>query len=502
MSKLINLFSNSDKLEGTKSDKTWHRLIEITLIYNELWQGICDGDVKPNKPTNADSLAKWEIKNAKALALIKSSVNDEMYVRVENATDAWCALKFFKDLFDTQPESKKVDLQLKLLQQKLTERGDVLEYLSRLKNIKQEIINDGFPAIDDSFMVPIVIVGLPSSYMHFLETLQVTRKLEKLKFDELCEMLSQHDKTFGKKKKVREDVFLIEASTNCRTSLNKTPKFQQHSAQFANDQDEDNSEYVFTSSPASQISSHLRSDYENAWILDSRATQHMTCRRDFFWNFQDCQLNSIFLADDTKHTPYGKGVVKVFLLGIGEKKISNVWYVPSFKKNLLSLVTIRQAGHQVIMEDGLVKINSVKENLKTVMTSYEDGKLLRLKGTVIPRHSDFAREMTTDISPIRLWHVRYGHLNFESLSQLQKQGMVKGLPTFKRENAKCEACIYGKQNRESFPTSSWRANRRLQLVHSDVCGPIQTSFGGCKYFLLFIDDFSRMTWVYFLKNKS
>eukprot|EP00253_Pinus_taeda_P031750 PITA_31750 len=79
--------------------------------------------------------------------------------------------------------------------------------------------------------------------------------------------------------------------------------------------------------------------------------------------------------------------------------------------------------------------------------------------------------------------------------------MVKGLPTFKRENAKCEACIYGKQNRESFPTSSWRANRRLQLVHNDVCGPLQTFFGGCKYFLLFIDDFSRMTWVYFLKNK-
>ena len=86
----------------------------------------------------------------------------------------------------------------------------------------------------------------------------------------------------------------------------------------------------------------------------------MTFRRDFFWNFQDFQLNFIFLVDDTKHTPYGKGVVKVSLPRIGEKMISNVWYVPSFKKNLLSLVTIRQAGHQVIMEDGLVKINSVK----------------------------------------------------------------------------------------------------------------------------------------------
>ena len=96
MSKLINLFSDSDKLEGTKSYKTWHRLIESTLIYNELWQGICDGDIKPNKPTDAAALAKWEANNAKALALIKSSVNDEIYVHIENATVAWSTLKTFK----------------------------------------------------------------------------------------------------------------------------------------------------------------------------------------------------------------------------------------------------------------------------------------------------------------------------------------------------------------------------------------------------------------------
>jgi HD superfamily phosphohydrolase len=199
MSKLINLFSDFDKLEGTKSYKTWKRLIESTLIYNELWRDICNEDTKPNKPTDAATLAKWEVKNAKALALIKSSVNDEMYVHIENTIDAWSALKFFKDLFDTQPESKKVDLQLKLLQQKLTEGGDVHEYISRLKNIKQEILNVGFQAVDDSFMTTILIVGLPSSYTHFLETLQVTGKLDKLTFDELSEMLSQHNKTFDLK---------------------------------------------------------------------------------------------------------------------------------------------------------------------------------------------------------------------------------------------------------------------------------------------------------------
>jgi hypothetical protein len=245
----------------------------------------------------------------------------------------------------------------------------------------------------------------------------------------------------------------------CRTSIDKISKFHQNTTQLANDRNDDGSKNVFTSSSTLQISTNFQSDYEDAWILDSGASQRMTFRCDFFWNFQEFHLNYVFLAYNTNHTPYGKGVVKVYLLDIGERKISNVWYVPTFKKNLLSLFTIRQEGHQVIMEDGLVKINLVKKNMKTVMTRYEDGKLLRMKGTVIPRHSDFAGAVSIGISPIRLWHVRYGHLNFESLYQLQKQGMVKGLPTFKKENRKCEACIYGKQSRESFPISSWHENR-------------------------------------------
>ena len=73
-------------------------------------------------------------------------------------------------------------------------------------------------------MVTILIAGLPSSYTHFLETLQLSGKLEKLNFDELCEMLTQHDKNFGKKKKVGEDVFLTEASTSNSSANNSKNK--------------------------------------------------------------------------------------------------------------------------------------------------------------------------------------------------------------------------------------------------------------------------------------
>ena len=81
---------------------------------------------------------------------------------------------------------------------------------------------------------------------------------------------------------------------------------------------------------------------------------------------------------------------------------------------------------------------------------------------------------------------------------------MRGLPSINHPDQLCEGCLIGKQFRKSFPKeSTTRATKPLELIHTDVCGPIKpNSFGKNKYFLLFIDDYSRKTWVYFLKEKS
>lgn len=106
--------------------------------------------------------------------------------------------------------------------------------------------------------------------------------------------------------------------------------------------------------------------------------------------------------------------------------------------------------------------------------------------------------------PSWLWHLHFGHLNFGGLTALSKYKMVYGLPSIDHPHQLCEGCLFVKQSRRSFPKEAIsRANKPLELVHSDVCGPINpTSHGKNRYFLLFIDDFSWKTWVYFLKEKS
>ncbi|KAJ7962054.1 Retrovirus-related Pol polyprotein from transposon TNT 1-94 [Quillaja saponaria] len=101
------------------------------------------------------------------------------------------------------------------------------------------------------------------------------------------------------------------------------------------------------------------------------------------------------------------------------------------------------------------------------------------------------------------WHMRLGHLNFGGLKNLGEKNMVFGLPFIDHPNQLCEACLLGKHARKSFPKEATRATEPLQLIHTDVCGPIKPcSFGKNHYFLLFIDDYTRKTWVYFLKKKS
>jgi hypothetical protein len=104
----------------------------------------------------------------------------------------------------------------------------------------------------------------------------------------------------------------------------------------------------------------------------------------------------------------------------------------------------------------------------------------------------------------RLWHERYGNLNFKYLYDFSKGGMVYGLPHIQYTNRVCQGCILGKHPEENFNTGkAWRESSLLYLVHSEISGPFpHPSINKYKYALTFIDDFSIYTWVYFLKLKS
>jgi hypothetical protein len=96
-----------------------------------------------------------------------------------------------------------------------------------------------------------------------------------------------------------------------------------------------------------------------------------------------------------------------------------------------------------------------------------------------------------------------GHIGEKRLRVMHNKGIVKGFPGCGLEVYFCEHCIYGKKSRVRFPSGATRAYGILELVDSDVFGlVIVPSIGGSLYYVSFIDDFSRKTWIYFLRKKS
>ena len=82
--------------------------------------------------------------------------------------------------------------------------------------------------------------------------------------------------------------------------------------------------------------------------------------------------------------------------------------------------------------------------------------------------------------------------------------MVTGMPPIKLIHDRvCKGCALGKNVRKPYSSSSRRSKVILDLIHSDLCGPMTApSLGGCLYYVIFTDDFSHKTWIYFMKAKN
>ena len=103
-----------------------------------------------------------------------------------------------------------------------------------------------------------------------------------------------------------------------------------------------------------------------------------------------------------------------------------------------------------------------------------------------------------------LWHRRMGHLKFDNIMKVSKKEAVRDFPKFvKPLNSVCKHCQHGKQTKSNFKEKEHTTSHPLEIVHTNICGPTRTkSLQGEYYFMLFIDDYRRMTWVTSLKEKS
>ena len=287
---------------------------------------------------------------------------------------------------------------------------------------------------------------------------------------------------------------------------------QAHSALIENpnpsySKDEDNNFIQAFMSEVENESTNQKNDDNNLWFFDTGATHHLTNNWSLLHNYRLLsQPLEVRFGDNGIKVAIGKGEVHLSISNSKSVSIPNVYYVPGIIKNLLSVSEATANGTIIEFHCNCAIIYHKLPTGGTVkITCPKSGRLYPLQ--IVDKTPIRALTATGHIhaDSTLLWHHRLGHLNPKSMKTGQIHKLLEGIPSrpFKYISV-CEGCIYGKQCRQKFATNNNKKTERpLQVVHSDLCGPMQTtSLDGNRYFISFIDDFTRFTILYFRKEKS
>jgi hypothetical protein len=237
------------------------------------------------------------------------------------------------------------------------------------------------------------------------------------------------------------------------------------------------------------------------WYIDSGASSHIIGIREHFSDLRDTEVRiDISLGDNRIVTVAGIGTVSFRRENLPPISFTDVLFVPGMKKNLISVSTLQDRGFEVSFRGTEVLI-------------YPQGCSIDSRQVIGVREGDLYRLLYQPLLALvassdsngqlcELWHRRMAHLHHGALGGLRE--VVTGVPQISIEHQNvCRGCALGKFTKASFPSSDSRSAGILDLVHTDVCGPMsRKSLSGCEYYLTFIDDYSRKTWIYFLKATS
>jgi hypothetical protein len=244
--------------------------------------------------------------------------------------------------------------------------------------------------------------------------------------------------------------------------------------------------------------SGLMSPGEDTCLIDSGASKHMTGQRDILSCLTEKNFpQKITLGDDYQYPIKGVGESNYKLDSRTPMKMKDVLFVPSLTKNLCYISALDKKGFRFAFIDGEVLMYPKGKTMEeAIVIGKEEGGMYKLKG-----HSEEALTHSIE-NPCELWHRRLAHINYKALPCVSKA--IKGLREFKVDHeGVCNGCAQGKNIKNPFPKRDSKAEGVLELIHSDVCGPMpSTSINGYVYYVSFIDDYSRKTWVYFLKSKD
>lgn len=527
----ININAINDiKLRDPAQWAAWKFRVKVLLRAAGVL-GIVDGS-SPRPVEAKEEFAAWADNDAKAQNIIVGRLAEKTISQVLSCTTAKQIWDRLHTVFEQKGNLSIHIAQEKFYNLRFNENDTVANFLGRFEETLATLESLGVK-ITTSMVITKITSSLPTSYKHFVSAWESV-PAEKQTYEELSSRLlveelrmkdgaSSTSEAFKAVKKGRkcfkcglEGHYKFECGKGqftskknkfcnfCKKSNHSTSecwfKHKSKNSRLPSYNDKDKSSNAFHVSMLPALNAQTCQG-RNTWIMDSGASEHMCHNIKCFTDYESFPLpKQIIIGDGT--VIHAKGVGIIHLQAYNgtewtETSLNGALYVPDMKLNLFSVSSATDKGY--VLEMNKEKCIFRKNNKQQICAiAHRKDRLYIMKF----RYKENEIACVGKVSDNLLeWHSKMGHQDIEQVKNVLKRSKISVSPNSGKST--CEDCLKGKLHKQPFPLSEVRGQQPGEILHMDLCGPMEvSSLGGAYYYLLIKDDYSRFRTVYFLSNKS
>ncbi|KAL4567941.1 hypothetical protein LXL04_023537 [Taraxacum kok-saghyz] len=523
--------------EETQSKRTfvqhWKEMTENLLRAKQVWNLIDPGIREPvvriaQSEAEKKKLEELRMKNLQVKHYLYHALDRVTFEQILDRKTSKAVWDSTEKRFAENARVKKSMLQklrrdIEIIEMKTGET--IPEYFGRVLTISNQMRSNG-EEMTDVKIVEKILRTLTEKYVYVVVSIEESKNIEEMSIEELQSTLVVHEQKFKKNEREEEQALKIDTSGSFNTrgrgrgrsnsrgrgrgcgrhSFNKETvecynchklghySYECPDAKEANYVGFDENEEIMLMTEVNGFMAQADGKGKSMlWFLDSGCSNHICGNKERSIELDQSFTNTVKLGNNTRMEVEGKGSVKL-ILNKTTYVIKEVYFVQELKNNLLSIGQLQQKGLSFLFQFDICKAYHPDKGLvfQCYMRTNRMFSLNEDANEAIDQRTDECL-YTSEDDIARLWHERLGHLSKTGMKTLQHKGMVRDLPNFVVDTTVCGDYIMGKQIKEIIPKSStWWDEDVLDLVHSDICGPITpASQTGKRYFMSFIDDYSQ-----------
>lgn len=529
-----SIVSKISLLTGVENWGAWKFKIKVLIQARDALDVVLGDTPKPELASGADatataaytaSLKTWRKLDGIAQQLIVTTVSEQTVLHIMNCQSSKEMWDKLHEIYENKSSTMKHFLMQQWYSLNKDAADDLATHIAKIDDLACRLKALG-ETVSDEMIITKIMMTLPPSYMHFntawestsltdrtLTNLKSRLAVEELRMNSQGNQMQNAFSAASKNKQYAKGSYKNKKLPGKCHRCGKPGHWKKSCYTKLDEDNKDENNPKRGSAMIGEIiavNALISEKVTDEWFMDSGATQHMSPVLEWFVNYKPL-ITQIPIQMGNGDIIYatGEGEIDIYAFNGSEwnrQYLAKVLHVPELKYNLFSLSSALDKGLSLSSHSQKCTFS---KNGNVLAVGERQGKLYRMifrpelqEQGILATSKPVERACVSvnKFDSLRIWHERLAHQNVPHILALMKKWNINTHSTWDRV---CEGCIVGKMCRKPFHESQSQTHKPGDLIHGDLCGPMEyPSIGNSRYFLLLKDDYSHYRKVYFLKYKS